>query len=230
MIEERSRIAREIHDTLAQGFSGIALQLQGVSKSLEQETSVAKTHLEMALQMVRRSRAEAHRSIATLRTLHSDEELARSLEKLLRQLTDPANITLLVLLQGTAFRMGDETSSQILRIAQEAVANVIEHARATKVVATLIYSLSSVELVIQDDGCGFDVNNMNSIDTGHFGIAGMRERARQIGASFSLESDTSGTRIILAIRRAGFGMARRSAWHSIRRRVAAKAETSGVSI
>ena len=199
IVEERSRIAREIHDTLAQGFSGIALQLQAIDRSMGQRSSVTEDHLAMALQMVRRSRAEAHRSIATLRTLHSNSRLDVICDKLLRQLTGPAGLALRVQEKGTAYPLHDELCSHIVRICQEAVANTVEHARATRITATIQYSPGSVAVLIEDDGCGFDPATANSVEHGHFGIAGMRERAAQLRGTLHIDSGRGGTSLCLQV-------------------------------
>jgi signal transduction histidine kinase len=199
ILEERSRIAREIHDTLAQGFAGIALQLQGVDRTMEKKSAATHAHLTMALQMVRRSRAEAHRSIATLRTLHCYQDIASMAERLLKQLTQPAHLSLVIKQSGSPRSFSDEITTQILRISQEAVANIIEHARATMVTITFEYAAKSFILQISDDGTGFDLEHAKSLADGHFGITGMRERADQIGGEFSIESNAQGTRLRLAL-------------------------------
>lgn len=199
VVEERSRIAREIHDTLAQGFAGIALQLQGVNRTMGEQSEAASSHLSMALQMVRRSRAEAHRSIAALRTLHSDENLCSMLERLLSQLTVVARLRLTIVEHGTRTALSDEVSGQVLRIAQEAVANVVEHAKAQSVCVTVTYSTDAVILHIADDGIGFQPEKAASIDQGHFGIAGMKERAMQIHATLTINSAPEGTNLRLEV-------------------------------
>ena len=199
ILEERSRIAREIHDTLAQGFAGIALQLQGVSRSMGQQSAVTNAHLAMALQMVRRSRAEAHRSIAALRTLHNHEDLAVMLGKVVRQLAEPAMLTLTVTQQGLPYRLSDEVASQILRISQEAIANTVEHAAARAVDVAISYAADLVTVEIRDDGRGFDLSTVGSVENGRFGITGMRERAHQIGALLVIRSGFNGTSLKLEI-------------------------------
>ncbi len=199
ILDERSRIAREIHDTLAQGFAGIALQLQGLERTMEKRSASTDAHLAMALQMVRRSRAEAHRSIATLRTLHSYQNLAAMTERLLKQLTQPAHLSLIVEQHGVARPFSDEVTTQVLRISQEAVANIIEHARAATVTVSFDYQSTNFALTIADDGMGFDLEHAKSLADGHFGIAGMRERATQIGAEFFIESSAQGTRLSLLL-------------------------------
>jgi signal transduction histidine kinase len=199
IIDERSRIAREIHDTLAQGFAGIALQLQGLERTMEKRSTSTDAHLTMALHMVRRSRAEAHRSIATLRTLHSYQNLAAMAERLLKQLTQPAHLSLIVEQHGVACPFSDEATTQVLRISQEAVANIIEHARASTVTVSFDYQPAIFALTIVDDGIGFEPEHAKSLADGHFGIAGMKERAAQIGAEFLIESSAQGTRLRLLL-------------------------------
>ncbi len=199
LMEERSRIAREIHDTLAQGYAGIALQLQGARSAMGEQSAPTNDHLSVALQMVRRSRAEAHRSIATLRTLHSQEELSTMLEKLLRQLTQPAHLELTVTMRGTPIALADETVSELLRIAQEATANTVEHARASHVAVIIAYTPAFLLMDLRDDGCGFDPAIAASVESGHFGITGMRERGAHIGAQFDLTSGAQGTHLCLKL-------------------------------
>jgi signal transduction histidine kinase len=171
---------------------------------MENKSPATNAHLAMALHMVRRSRAEAHRSIATLRTLHSYQNLAPMAERLLKQLTDPASLSLSIEQHGAAYPFSDEITTQLLRVCQEAVANIIEHAHSTSVKATFEYQPAKFILEISDDGIGFDPELTRSLDEGHFGIVGMRERAEQIGAEFSIESNYRGTRlrIILPVSRA----------------------------
>ncbi len=193
VLEERTRIAREIHDTLAQGFAGIALQLQALTRTMGEQSAASEAHLAMALLMVRRSRAEAHRSIATLRTLHSCENLTAVSERLLRQLTEPAGIALTVLEVGMPRPLPDEVASQLIRIAQEAIANTVEHAHARHVTVTIQYCSAALTMEIRDDGHGFDLANARSLDTGHFGITGMYERAEGIHSRLAIQSSESGT-------------------------------------
>ena len=197
IVEERSRIAREIHDTLAQGFAGIALQLQGVARTMSAESAAANEHLGMALQMVRRSRAEAHRSIAALRTLHSSEDLASMCERLLQQLTGPAQLRLTVVRVGEPRPLEDEALSQLLRIVQEAVANTVEHAGASSVELVLRFEAAALVMEITDDGCGYDPVLAGTLQSGHFGITGMRERAAGMNGTLEIASGAWGTRLRL---------------------------------
>lgn len=197
ILEERFRIAREIHDTLAQGFAGIALQLQGLDRAMENRSAISNAQLTLALQMVRRSRAEAHRSIATLRTLHGDQNLAVMARRLLGQLLQSSQLELVIEERGTVRPFTDEASTQVLRISQEAIANIVEHAQASSVKVRFDYQPEHFLLEIIDDGRGFDPEHAKSLENGHFGIAGMRERATQIGAELIIDSDAHGTTLRL---------------------------------
>lgn len=193
VVEERSRIARDIHDTLAQGFAGIALQLQAVQTGLKRETSATASQLDMALQMVRRSREEAHHSIAALRMLEIDEPLPHLLERVLRQLTAQAGLRLAIISQGTVRRLSDEAQSELLRIVQEAVTNAVQHARASRIDILLVYTPGLLVLEVADDGCGFQPMNDGAANMGHFGLAGIHERTARIGGTLKIESGARGT-------------------------------------
>jgi two-component sensor histidine kinase len=198
VVEERSRMAREIHDTLAQNFAGIALQLESVlQKPWAKEAEVAPVAL--ACHMARQSRKEAHRSIAALRTLHTDETLEQMLKKLLQTQAAGSSVELTVTVAGAPQRLSEEHTGQVLRIAQEAVANVLQHADAGRIDVRLVFESDSLRMEIADDGRGFDVSASSALDDGHFGITGMKERADSIKAAFAIQSDNAGTRITLNV-------------------------------
>jgi len=198
VVEERSRMAREIHDTLAQGFAGIALQLESVLQNPRAER-VEITPVAMAFHMAQQSRREAHRSIAALRTLHSDEALENMLKKLLQAQAAGSQVEIAVKVTGTPQRLPDECASQVLRIAQEAVANALQHALANRIDVTLEFASEYLQLDIVDDGRGFRVENVPAADQGHFGITGMKERATNIQADFRIQSGEGGTRVTLRV-------------------------------
>jgi signal transduction histidine kinase len=195
--EERSRMAREIHDTLAQSFAGIALQLESALQGVRSEVDSAPVR--MALQMARQSRREAHRSITALRTLHSDLSLDHMLSKVLRAQVAENHVELCISTQGTPERLSGESASQILRIAQEAVANVLQHARASRISVRLIFENQNLVMNIEDDGHGFDVSAAPGSEDGHFGITGMRERAANLKAALTIQSASSGTKVSLVV-------------------------------
>ena len=198
VVEERTRMAREIHDTLAQGFAGIALQLESVlQKPRAKEVEIAPVVI--ACQMAQQSRREAHRSIAALRTLHSDEALEDMLRNLLQMQVVGSQIELAVSATGTPQRLSAEHAGQVLRIAQEAVANTLQHTPATRIEVRLVFEPGKVLMEIADDGRGFDVSGAPVAEQGHFGITGMKERAANLKADFAIQSDNVGTRINLRV-------------------------------
>jgi anti-sigma regulatory factor (Ser/Thr protein kinase) len=198
VVEERSRMAREIHDTLAQGFAGIALQLESVlQKPWAKEVEIEP--VAVACNMAQQSRREAHRSIAALRTLHTEAGLEDMLRKLLLTQVAGSQVALRVTATGTPQRLSGDRTSQVLRIAQEAVANALQHSLATKIAVRLEFEPDKVSVQIADDGRGFDVRRAPVAEEGHFGITGMKERAANMKADFSIQSDNSGTRITVQV-------------------------------
>jgi signal transduction histidine kinase len=197
VVEERSRMAREIHDTLAQGFAGIALQLESALHAPQSDVETAP--VAMALHMARQSRREAHRSIAALRTLHTDQSLEKMLQKVLRPQAAGTNLELSFSSLGTPQRLSGESEGQVLRIAQEVMANAIQHAMATRIAVRLLFYDGKLTLEIEDDGRGFDVPATPGFEDGHFGITGMRERAASIKAELTILSGNRGTKVTLTV-------------------------------
>jgi signal transduction histidine kinase len=197
VVEERSRMAREIHDTLAQSFAGIALQLESALHGPRPDIESAP--VAMALSMARQSRREAHRSIAALRTLHTDQSLENMLHKVLRPQVAESHVELSVSSKGTPERLSGEAEGQVLRIAQEAVANAIQHSLATRIAVHLVFDNRMLVLEIEDDGRGFEVSTAPGSEEGHFGITGMRERAASMKADLTIQSSRDGTRVLLEV-------------------------------
>jgi two-component system NarL family sensor kinase len=189
--EERNRLAREIHDTLAQGLTGIALQIETAEALLDDGADGARIRaaLERALAQTRSSLDEARRSVQELRAAPLEgQSLAEALMDL-----GAGDARLRVDVPGEARLLSARAELGIYRIAQEAVANALRHAHATQVRVTLEIAAGSARLTVQDDGAGFDPS---TIERGRFGIVGMRERARLLGGSLHIESGPGdGTRI-----------------------------------
>lgn len=195
--EERSRMAREIHDTLAQSFAGIVLQLESALHG--PRSDVESAPVAMALNMARQSRREAHRSIAALRTLHTDQSLENMLRKVLRPLISESHVKLSIASHGTPQRLSGEAEGQILRIAQEAVANAIQHAMASRISVRLVFEERKLGMEVEDDGRGFEVSTAPAFEDGHFGITGMRERAASMNAHLTITSADHGTKVTLVV-------------------------------
>jgi len=190
--EERSRIAREIHDTSAQSFAAIAFQLES---SLVETDDIRQDQrpLRTALQMAKQSRKDAHVTIATLRSMQTESRLLQMLETVLRPLCVVANIDFHI--DGEPeFIPSADVAHQILRIAQEAVSNAVRHSSCKEITVRLEQSRRQLMITVDDDGKGFELNSVSDLTSHeHFGILGMRERARAIGGLLSIQQKHPGT-------------------------------------
>jgi signal transduction histidine kinase/ligand-binding sensor domain-containing protein len=189
VLEERARLAREIHDTLAQGFVGISSQLDAVAMCMQETESPARRYLEMARRMARHSLTEARRSMMDLRaSVLEDRDLAAALEAGARVWTAGQPLEVSVEASGDRQPLPQEMEQQLLRIAQEAVANVMKHASASRIGIKLEREPRSLRLRIVDNGRGFEERDAFAAHGGHFGLIGMRERAERLGGELVLAS------------------------------------------
>jgi signal transduction histidine kinase len=180
MLEERTRLAREIHDTLAQGLTGIIVHLQAATNLHTTDPDDHAAHLAAALALARHSLTEARRSVQALRPSDlAQADLAGALGGLTQRLGAQAGVVINYATGGTLARLPDAVEADLLRIAQEALANALTHAAATQISVALTVERGQLRLLIADDGCGFE---LTSVAKGHFGLVGMRERAQRIGA------------------------------------------------
>jgi two-component system, NarL family, sensor kinase len=196
--EERTRIAREIHDTLAQGLTAIALNIEGAIHRLETRPDQARERLERALAMARENLEEARRSVLDLRGAAQLEgkPLAEALAALARSFTSDTGVPVHVQATNTQ-RLSIRVESELFRIAQEALTNVRKHAHATHAEISLRRRGSRVTLTVCDDGRGFPPAARRS--DGH-GLIGMRERAKLLGGRLQVSSGAGkGTRIVASV-------------------------------
>jgi signal transduction histidine kinase len=190
LVEERARLAREVHDTLAQGFVGISSQLDVVEMSLPKDADSARGYLDLARRMARHSLTEARRSVMDLRAAAlDDQDLGAALDSGARLWTEGSGIGVKVEVTGETSKLPEQTAHHVLRIAQEAVTNVLKHARAGKISIKLHIAPRSLNLQIRDNGCGFDREDVFASSAGHFGIMGMQERAERLGGKLRLTSE-----------------------------------------
>jgi signal transduction histidine kinase/ligand-binding sensor domain-containing protein len=189
VLEERARLAREIHDTLAQGFVGISSQLDAVAMCMPDEKTPARKYLDLARRMARHSLTEARRAVMDLRSAAlEDQDLAAAIQSGTRQWTAGSGVEVEVDVAGSRARIPEEMEQHLLRIAQEAVTNVLKHAGATRIWIKLHMEARKLYLRVQDNGRGFDQNGVFSTLGGHFGLIGMRERAERLGGELRLAS------------------------------------------
>lgn len=193
VLEERQRLAHEMHDTLAQSFAGIGFQLQAIRNRLPEDMPTLHQQLELASDLVRHSHEEARRSIATLRpeSLES-EDILTALDHCARRMVEGGSVEVVSERGGDQRTIPLRIADTLYRIGQEAVANAVRHAQPTLLTVRLKYSGNSACLQIEDNGTGFvQTNNLLG-----FGIRGMRRRAQSISAIFQLKSKPGeGTRI-----------------------------------
>jgi signal transduction histidine kinase/ligand-binding sensor domain-containing protein len=186
VLGERTRIARDIHDTLAQSLVGIAVQLDTVAKMRSTRPDEAQQRLDRARVLVRSSLAEARRSVWNLRAQALDEvDLPEALEQIAEQLSGDHAVTVRVI--GARRPLPSDVEQNLLRIAQEAVTNAVRHAQAQSISVELTFGEGHVRLRVHDDGRGFDVESI-ARSGGHFGVAGIRERVHHLGGELSLTS------------------------------------------
>jgi signal transduction histidine kinase len=205
-LEERNRLAREIHDTLAQGLAGIIVQLGATRRAQAVAPADVAEHLEVTERMARESLAEARRSVWNLRAAALERgDLGDALQTLVdhrRREGLEASFTRV----GAPWPLPPELESALLRVGQEALANVVRHARARRVGLTLEYAPDEVRLTVTDDGIGFlpDVLERRrgpGVDNG-FGLMGMRERLAALGGRIELRNGEGATVTAVAPRAA----------------------------
>ncbi|MBI3965917.1 MAG: sensor histidine kinase, partial [Chloroflexi bacterium] len=195
--EERTRLAREIHDTLAQGLTAIALHVEGALNHLDRDPVRSRERLERALATARESLEEARRSVLNLRAVPLDgKPLSEALNALARSFTSETGIRVHVQASG-AHALTPRCEAELYRIAQEALTNVRRHAHAREVEIALRLGPRTATLAVHDDGQGFDRKRAGP--QGH-GLVGMRERAKLLGARLRVVSRRgSGTTVSLTV-------------------------------
>lgn len=200
VIEERQRLAGEIHDTLAQGLTGIIAQLEAAEHTRHRPTEWSR-HLGQARALARSSLTEARRSVRALRPEQlEDATLPEAIDALAETWSLHSGVAADVQTAGDPVRSGSDTETAVFRVAQEALSNVAKHARASKVRLTLTYVDDVLLLDVVDDGIGFSVDSVSTQNPHGFGLIGMRERLRRVGGRLTVESAPgSGTSVNAAV-------------------------------
>jgi ligand-binding sensor domain-containing protein/signal transduction histidine kinase len=201
VLAERTRIAREIHDNLAQEMAGISVQLEVVARTMPREAEAARTQLDRVRMLVRHGIAEARRYVWDLRsTALEHNDLPTALSESARRLTDETTVKAQVEVSGTFRPLTQLVEDNLLRIGQEAINNAVKHAHAQRIFVNLVFEGRRVQLKVRDDGCGFDSQATGNGASGHFGLIGMRERVEQIGGSLSIQtSKGAGTEVAVEV-------------------------------
>jgi signal transduction histidine kinase/ligand-binding sensor domain-containing protein len=198
VLAERGRIARELHDTLIQGFSGITMAMQALASRLP-TSSDARTTLEEIVRDAGHSLREARRSITGLRGRpESPSNLAAAVAQAARTLTEARELDLQLTVADEEAELPADVAYNVLRIAQEAILNAVRHSGARTLKVTLERTRDHLRLLVNDDGTGFD--HEVGPPRGHYGLIGMRERAAHIGAALELTSQRGrGTTVSLLV-------------------------------
>jgi len=197
VLEERNRMARDIHDTLAQGLTGVIVQLQAAedasSKGYKED---ARNHLQNARELARHGLSEARRSVRALRPqVLENATLWEALQTLIKSATVGTELHTEFQLRGKVRDLPAKAQENFLHIGQEALTNTLKYAHATRFETRLRFNSREVRLEFQDDGNGFKVNGRH----GGFGLTGMRERIDQLGGSLAIVSARGkGTKIVVA--------------------------------
>jgi len=210
VLEERNRLAGEIHDSLAQSFAGISMQLSAAGRAMARKSKDAWGHVERANELARFGLSEARRSALSLRSNIIEES---GLIEALRKLTERSNIPGLISCSFHASRVDEQALSpqvqhDLLRIGQEAISNALRHAQPSEIKVSLRGNQSNLVLRVTDNGSGLARAGLLSEGQG-FGFANMRERAKNLGAALHIQSKLGhGTSVIVRLRMADWSIGR----------------------
>jgi signal transduction histidine kinase len=187
VVAERNRLAREVHDTLAQGLTGVIVQLEAAGEAMSQsQPRKASGHLEQASQLARESLQEARRSVRALRPQALEENsLSFALNELLGKMTADSSITAKLAVDGEPRLLPQEWENNLLRIGQEVLTNALRHSQATEFCGRLSFCAREVSLHLRDNGIGFDPEGQHE----GFGLQGIRERAEAMAGNLAIQSE-----------------------------------------
>ncbi len=199
-LEERNRLAREIHDTLAQGLTAIAMNLENVDDLLAdgRDPAAARATVRSALQLTRGTLEEARRSVQDLRASPlEDRSLTEALHELAESYRRQWKMHVVIASVGKPQRLPARIELALFRIAQEALTNAQRHAAAEEVTIQVRTTEGQTRLIIFDNGRGFDPGKL---EDGRFGLIGMNERVRLIGGTLEIQSTPGeGTRLVVSV-------------------------------
>lgn len=200
ILSERNRVAREIHDTLAQGLAATSVQLMLAKKRVNGGSEELSHHLDSAHELVRESLAEARDSIWNMRShVLESSDLAGALKEILKQRCDGTGIETSVEVSGRSRRFAPIVENNVLRAGQEAIFNATKYAKAKNIVVRLEFGEKQLRLLVRDDGTGFDTANPPS-GSGGFGLMAMRERAAELKGELKVNSSPGqGTEVVFTV-------------------------------
>jgi len=197
VLSERGRIARELHDTIAQGFTGVSMQLEAASAKLSGVPDDARDNLDRARLLVRSSLNDARRSVRALRPhLLESGDLAASLRAVVSQLTEGTELRATVQVRGSRRRLPPEIEDGLFRVGQEAMTNAVRHAGCRSIAIDLHVANGVATLTVRDDGAGFEP----TATAQGSGLTGMIERLERLGGTVRIESGVgTGTHVVAVV-------------------------------
>jgi ligand-binding sensor domain-containing protein/signal transduction histidine kinase len=196
VLEERARLAREMHDTLIQGCASVSVLLEACSSGKTSDDTEQHELIGYARTQLAASIDEARQAVWNLRAERSDD-LGTEIRKLADRISRKSNVAVTCRIEGTTFPLRASALHELLMISREALYNAALHATPTELSLKVTYSPREIALEVHDNGCGFDQNQFNG---GHYGLVGIEERVRQLGGTLQVRSMvTKGTDICVAI-------------------------------
>lgn len=200
ILEERNRMAREIHDTLAQAFTGVIVQLGAASRIVAHDLVEVQAHITQARDLAREGLAEARRSLNALRPqILETSNLPKAFNRFVNQMSASLERQIICNVIGQVYSLSVEIENNLLRIGQEALTNALKHASASEIKIELVYEPTRFILRVKDNGQGLHTDSLSMVKG--FGLMGIKERSDRIGAQLTIQSAPGqGTEIIILIR------------------------------
>lgn len=203
VLDERGRLAREMHDTLIQGCAGVSALLEANSSLDQSQTRAKEDLLEYARSQLRTTINEAREAVWDLR--HADGSattISPILESMTQQVSHEFGVPVEYRISGKPFDLDQSTAHELLMVVREALHNAIRHGQPGRVRVSIDFGKHDFSVRVEDDGCGFDPATVSASSNGHYGIVGMRERSNRMGGTLELRSESGkGTEITLHIPR-----------------------------
>jgi ligand-binding sensor domain-containing protein/signal transduction histidine kinase len=201
VLEERNRLAREMHDTLIQGCVGVSALLEAASSAQEVSPKISNELLDRARNEVRAAVDEARLAVWNLRqSSGSGEDVVKAVAQLAHRTEQETGLPVKFESSGAPFALGAASEWSLLMVTREALQNAIRHAAPQQLSVVLSFDRRSLCVEIEDDGCGFDTSIVHSSNGRHYGLIGMRERVEKLGGVFRLTSSPGqGTQVYLSI-------------------------------